>query len=105
MEPQVVRFLWLSVARQARPVGGPLDAYISVARKHHDVEASVVDLGQYSAEHSNSCMFLTCAISMANRRLEGHEDAVIPGILGEAIESSGCFKQTTVDLLIEEHKR
>merc|ERR1712194_3791 len=105
MGTQVVRLLWLSVVRQARPVGGSMDTYATIAKRHYDVETEVVDLGQYSAEHSNSCMFLTCAISMAHRRLEGFEDAVIPGILGQAIEDSGCFKQTTFELLIEEHKR
>lgn len=106
IEPQVVRMIWLSVARQARPVGGSLDQYIACASRHHNIEVEVVDLGQYSAEHSNSCMFLACSASIAYRRLQGHADAELPGLLGEAINEANLFAQTTcIEDLIEEHGR
>lgn len=106
MEPDAVRMLWLSTARQARPVGGPAMAYIELAQKHHGVDVEVVDLGQYSAEHSNSCMFLTCAVSIADRRLKGYADAELPGVLGECLEAAGSFDQTfSIDELVEEHSR
>lgn len=106
VEPQAVRVLWLSVARRARPVGGPADAYVALARKHHALEVSVVDLGQYSSEHSNSCMFLTCSAAIAHRRLQGHADAELPGLLGAALDAAGAFAQTTsIEDLVEEHSR
>merc|ERR1719323_1541471 len=96
--------IWLSVARQARPVCGSMDVYITFAKMHHGIEASVVDLGQYSAEHSNSCMFLACAASIAHRHLQGFADSELPGILGELIDEAGFFKQTSsIEELVEEH--
>lgn len=106
LEPQAVRMLWLSVARQARPVGGPADEYITLAKRHHDVEVDVFDLGQYSAERSNSCMFLTCAASIGHRRLQGFADAELPGVFGTALEDEGLFHQTSsIEDLIAEHSR
>merc|ERR1719203_1332610 len=102
LEAQVVRFIWLSIARQAGPVGGSLDEYVTFARKHHNLNAEVVDLGQYSAERSNSCMFLTCAASIAHRRLQGFTDAELPGVLGVAIDDAGFFDQrASIEELIQ----
>jgi len=106
MEPDAVRMLWLSTVRQARPVGGPSVAYVELAKKHHGIDVEVVDLGQYSAAHSNSCMFLTCAISIADRRLKGHADAELPGVLGACLESAACFDNSpSIEQLVEEHGR
>lgn len=106
LEPQKVRMVWLSVARQARFVGGSLDQYITFAKRHHSIDTEAVDLGQYSAEHSNSCMFLTCAASIAHRRLQGFADAELPGILGEAIDEAGFFDQrSSIEELVREHRR
>jgi len=106
MKPEVVRMIWLSVARQARHVGGSLDEYAKFAKEHHSIDTEVVDLGQYSAEHSNSCMFLTCAASVADRKLQGYADAEMPGLLGEAMNEAGLFAQTTcIEDLVKEHQR
>mmetsp|Transcript_81494 Transcript_81494/g.161787 ORF Transcript_81494/g.161787 Transcript_81494/m.161787 type:complete len:506 (+) Transcript_81494:50-1567(+) len=106
MEPDAVRMLWLSTVRQARPVGGPTVAYIELAKKHHGIDVEVVDLGQYSAHHSNSCMFLTCAVSIADRRIKGYEDAELPGVLGMCLDSAARFDDSlTLEQLVEEHGR
>ncbi|CAK0832826.1 unnamed protein product [Prorocentrum cordatum] len=68
MEKEAVRMLWLTAARQARPVGAPVDAYVSLAKKHHGVGVEVIDLGGASAKRNNSCMFLTCSAALADRR-------------------------------------
>jgi len=106
MEPDAVRMLWLSTVCSARPVGGPMMAYVELAKKHHGIDVEVVDLGQYSAGLSNSCMFLTCAVSIADRRIKGHADAELPGILGACLESAASFDDSlTLEQLVEEHGR
>ena len=45
MSKEAVRMLWLQAARQARPVGAPVDKYIELARRHHGIEVEVIDLG------------------------------------------------------------
>lgn len=107
MEHEAVRMLWLSIARQARPVGAPTELYISLAKEHHDVEVEVIDLGAQSAEHTNSCMFLTCAATLADRRAKGYEDAMLPGLLGEALYDAAPDgnAMASIDELIEQHRR
>jgi len=106
MDPQVVRMMWLSVARGARPQGGPMDVYVELAMKHHGVKVEVVDLGQYSAEHTNSCMFLTCAASIADRRLQGYDDCWGLGLVHDQLEQACEWDQTTsTDELLVEHQR
>lgn len=108
MDPQKVRMIWLTIARQARPVRAPVRAYIKLAREHHGLDVDVLDLGQFSAEHSNSCMFLCCALSIADRHIRGFEDAHLPGGLGEALEACGLDSQNeilTVDALVEQHRQ
>eukprot|EP00434_Breviolum_minutum_P025107 symbB.v1.2.022180.t1/scaffold1915.1/size133927/8 len=84
--------LWLSIARQTRPSDSPLSLYVDLAKKHHDVGVEVVDLGQYSAKHNNSCMFLTCAVALADRRERGYDDGPV-GLVGEQIEAAVPFGQ------------
>jgi len=107
MQPEAVRMLWMTIARQARPVGAPTEAYIALARKHHDLLVEVIDLGANSAKHTNSCMFLTCAAELADRRAKGYDDAFLPGLLGdllvEAAPSSNSM--ASIDELIEQHRR
>jgi hypothetical protein len=107
MEFQAVRMIWLAAARQARPVGAPVGAYVELAKKHHGIRVEVIDLGQYSAQHSNSCMFLTCAAALSDRRFQGHADAIPPGFLGDAILAACPESNATasVDELIEQHRR
>lgn len=101
---QVVKMLWLSIARQTRPSKGPLAVYLDLAKKHHGVDVEVIDLGQYSAKHSNSCMFLTCAVALAERREKGHDDGPL-GVVGDHIEVSAPFGQTiSLPDLIQEHQ-
>ncbi|CAE7305807.1 unnamed protein product, partial [Symbiodinium necroappetens] len=89
VDPKAVQLLWLSVARQARPAAGEPTptVYPELAKRHHGISVEVVDLGQYSEKHSNSCMFLTCAITLADRRLQGREDAQLLGTLGDQLEA------------------
>lgn len=107
MEPEAVRMLWLTVARQARPVGAPVELYIALAKQHHDVDVEVIDLGAGSARHTNSCMFLTCAAALADRRFHGYEDAIPPGVLGDALAdaSPDGNAMASIDELIEQHRR
>lgn len=108
MEPQAVRMLWAGLARETRAIEGPMVVYVKLAKQLHGVDVTVVDLGQYSDEHSNSCMFLTCAASLAHRRLCGYADAELPGILGRAIGQSGLDQAaqcSTIEDLIVEHKQ
>lgn len=99
--------LWLTIARQARPVGAPTATYIALAKKHHDIDVEVIDLGAGSAEHTNSCMFLTCAAHLAERRSKGYADAVLPGVLGDALDAAApCGNaMSSIDELIEQHRR
>lgn len=100
---QVVKMLWLSIARQTRPSDSPLSLYVDLAKKHHDVGVEVVDLGQYSAKHNNSCMFLTCAVALADRRERGYDDGPV-GLVGEQIEAAVPFGQAiSLADLIHEH--
>mmetsp|Transcript_6695 Transcript_6695/g.18011 ORF Transcript_6695/g.18011 Transcript_6695/m.18011 type:complete len:440 (-) Transcript_6695:13-1332(-) len=101
-----------TLAQQAgmQPQGGPKHAYVGLAKEFHAVDVEVVDLGQYSAEHSNSCMFLTCATMLADRRLQGHADAQLPGVLGVLLEASappGALEEglLAIDDLIAQHNR
>ncbi|CAE7496977.1 unnamed protein product [Symbiodinium sp. KB8] len=98
VDPKAVQLLWLSVARQARPApaaGEPTPTvYPELAKRHHGISVEVVDLGQYSEKHSNSCMFLTCAITLADRRLQGREDAQLLGTLGDQLEAIAPTAQT-----------
>jgi len=103
MEPQAIRMIWMSVVRQARPTSGPAASYVRLTKEHHGLQIDVVDLGQYSAEHSNSCMFLTCAVTLADRRLSGFSDAELPGLLGEALDASFSAQTVTTEDLVEEH--
>lgn len=106
MDPQAVKLMWFSVARQTRPMDVKACPYVGLAKKHHDVEVKVVDLGQYSAEHSNSCMFLSCAASIADRRLQGFADAELPGVLGDGFSSVWSFSQeVSIEELVEDHAR
>jgi hypothetical protein len=113
MENEAVRLLWLTAARQAKPVGAPSAAYISLALKHHGVDVEVIDLGQYSAKRGNSCMFLTCSVALAHRRVqamaEGREDVLPPGLLGQALEAAAPHTNSpsvsSIDDLIEQHRR
>lgn len=103
---QSVRVLWVGIARATRPAEGPSTVYAELASKHHAVQVTVVDLGQYSAEHSSSCMFLTCAAALAERRLCGYADAELPGLLGETLGSAGldqAAQLSTIEELIGEH--
>lgn len=102
---QAVKMLWLSVARKALPSDGPLAVYIGLAKRHHNFEAEVIDLGQYSAKHSNSCMFLTCAVALADRRERGHDDGPL-GTVAEKIEAALPFGQAiSLADLIQEHQQ
>jgi len=103
---EAVRMLWLTVARQARPVGAPADVYVDLAKQHHDVTVEVIDLGALSAKHTNSCMFLTCAASLADRRFKGYDDFP-PGALGDALAASapGGNEMMPIEELIEQHRR
>jgi len=107
MEQEAVRMLWMTIARQARPVGAPTAAYIALAKKHHGVEVEVIDLGAGSAKHTNSCMFLTCAAELADRRAKGYADAVLPGLLGDALSDAAPDgnSMASIDELIEQHRR
>lgn len=106
LPPQVVRVMWLSVARQARAVCGPGAVYVDLAKQHHGVDVEVVDLGQYSVTHSNSCMFLTCAVALADRKLGGHADASIPCLLGESLDAALVGREDLkLQDLISEHLR
>lgn len=107
MEQEAVRMLWMTIARQARPVGAPCEAYISLAKKHHGVEVEVIDLGAGSAKHTNSCMFLTCAAELADRRAKGYTDAFLPGLLGDALDEAAPATNSvaSIDELIEQHRR
>lgn len=106
VDPKAVQLLWLSVARQARPApaaGEPTPTvYPELAKRHHGISVEVVDLGQYSEKHSNSCMFLTCAITLADRRLQGREDAQLLGTLGDQLEAIAPTAQA-IPKLIDEH--
>eukprot|EP00929_Paragymnodinium_shiwhaense_P065351 TRINITY_DN32772_c0_g4_i1.p1 TRINITY_DN32772_c0_g4~~TRINITY_DN32772_c0_g4_i1.p1 ORF type:complete len:558 (+),score=84.45 TRINITY_DN32772_c0_g4_i1:80-1675(+) len=105
MDREELRVLWLSVARQTRPVGSPLDVYVGLAQKHHGVKVDVVDLGQYSAEHNNSCMFLSCAAAIADLRLQGRDDCWGLGALAQCLEEATDWSRVrNVDELIREHK-
>lgn len=106
MEPDKVRLLWLTVARQARPVGAPVEVYVSLAKQHHGIDVEVIDLGQFSAKHSNSCMFLTCSAAIADRVSLGlHE--LPPGPLRDDIAAAApCSNAgSPIDELIEQHRR
>lgn len=107
MEHEAVRVLWLSVARQARPVGAPVATYIALAKKHHEVEVEVIDLGQFSAERSNSCMFLTASAALADRKAKGYADACLPGVLGALLEEAAPDgnAMAPIDDLVEQHRR
>jgi len=108
MNPQVVQMLWFSVVRQARPTAAPgtIAPYVALAKEHHNIAVEVVDLGQYSAEHHNSCIFLTCAASLADRRIKGCADADLPGVLGEALAAAFGAKSTvSIQDLVAEHTR
>lgn len=107
MEREAVRMLWLSVARQARPVGAPVDTYAKLTKQHHGIDVEVIDLGQYSAKHSNSCMFLVCSAALADRRSQGYEDAILPGLLGDALLEAAPDTNAvaSIDELIEQHRR
>mmetsp|Transcript_16755 Transcript_16755/g.35253 ORF Transcript_16755/g.35253 Transcript_16755/m.35253 type:complete len:360 (-) Transcript_16755:45-1124(-) len=104
VDPKGVQLLWLSVARQARPAAGSATptVYPELAKRHHGISVEVVDLGQYSEKHSNSCMFLTCAATLAERRLQGREDAQLLGALGDRIEAIAPTAQA-IPKLIDEH--
>lgn len=107
MDPQQVRMIWLKVARQARPTRAPVQVYTQLAKDHYGLDADVVDLGQFSAEHSNSCMFLCCAVSIADRYVRGFDDAKLPGVLGLAMDEAGLGSHNellTVDELAQQHK-
>lgn len=107
MEREAVRMLWLSVARQARPVGAPKDTYARLTKEHHGIEVEVIDLGQYSDQHSNSCMFLVCSAALADRRSQGYDDAILPGLLGDALLEAAPDTNAvaSIDELIEQHRR
>lgn len=106
LEIDKIRMLWHTVARQARHVGAPVSAYVELALKHHSVKTEVVDLGQFSADHSNSCMFLTCAAAISDRRLRGFADAELPGWVGQAIAEASPEQQTcSIEDLIEWHRK
>jgi len=106
MDPQAVKMIWLTVARQIRPEKGSTAVYPALAQKHHNTEVEVVDLGQYSEKHNNSCMFLSCAAAVADRRLQGYDDARLIGMLGDMIEACAPFMQTSsIPELVEEHSR
>jgi len=106
VDTKEVKMLWHSVARQVRPKGGGSSIYVDLAWKHHQKRVEVVDLGQFSTERANSCMFLTCAVSLADRRLKGFADAELPGILG-AVMTAECVRERGEDVnyYIEEHRR
>eukprot|EP00930_Biecheleria_cincta_P078426 TRINITY_DN65889_c0_g1_i1.p2 TRINITY_DN65889_c0_g1~~TRINITY_DN65889_c0_g1_i1.p2 ORF type:complete len:447 (+),score=83.26 TRINITY_DN65889_c0_g1_i1:75-1415(+) len=101
-----VRMLWLTVARQVRPVGAPVEVYVTLAEQHHGVKVEVIDLGARSAKHTNSCMFLTCAAALADRRAKGYEDSP-PGVLGDLLAAAapGGNDMTPIEELIEQHRR
>jgi len=105
MDREGVRMLWLQAARQARPVGAPAAQYVALARRHHGVDLEVIDLGGGSTKHHNSCMFLTCAVSLADRRQRGYD---FPrGPLGAQLEAA-CPETNAaepVEELIAQHRR
>lgn len=103
---EAVRMLWLSEARQVRPVGAPVEVYVSLAKQHHGINVEVIDLGARSAKHTNSCMFLTCAAALADRRAKGYEDFP-PGVLGDLLVAAapGGNDMTPIEELIEQHRR
>lgn len=89
-----------------RPIKSSVSVYVSLAKKHHNIDVEVIDLGQYSQKHCHSCMFLTCSAALADRRLRGYADVELPGFLGSALESCGIFEQTSsVEELVAEHQR
>jgi len=107
MEPQAVRMLWLTVARQAKPVGAPVAVYTALAKDHYNVDVEVIDLGAASAENTNSCMFLTCATALADRRTKGYDDACCLGVLGDALMEAApaCNAMFSIDELVEQLRR
>eukprot|EP00928_Gymnodinium_smaydae_P090686 TRINITY_DN74446_c0_g1_i1.p1 TRINITY_DN74446_c0_g1~~TRINITY_DN74446_c0_g1_i1.p1 ORF type:complete len:496 (-),score=77.54 TRINITY_DN74446_c0_g1_i1:248-1735(-) len=106
MSPDAVRMLWLSVARSARATGGSASIYVALAEKHHGVRVEIIDLGQYSAERSNSCMFLSCAASIYDLRMRGHEDCWGLGNLKETLEGAcGWHQGRSTDELVAEHRQ
>lgn len=107
MEREAVRMLWMAVARQARPVGAPVATYARLTKEHYGLEAEVIDLGQYSAKHSNSCMFLTCSAALADRKAQGYEDSILDELLGEALVDAAPDTNAvaSIDELIEQHRR
>merc|ERR1719401_2557966 len=106
IDQEVVRFIWMQVARQARPIGAPAQVYVSLAAEHHCVSVEVIDLGQYSTKHANSCMFLTCAAAIVDRQARG-VGTLPPGELGEMLVSAapGTNAGSPIDDMIEQHRR
>jgi len=76
-------------------------SYVQLAQKHHGVRVEVVDLGQYSAEHSNSCMFLSCAVGIVDRRIKG-----LAGALPAVLDAILAFEPQarSVEALVEAHR-
>lgn len=105
LSPDLVKIMWHSVARSVRPVGGSTEMYVTLAQQHYGLEAEVVDLGQYSAERSNSCMFLTCAASIVFRHQRSIDGADLPRVVREiwGVEEAG-IKAASMDSLLEEHR-
>mmetsp|Transcript_26083 Transcript_26083/g.60863 ORF Transcript_26083/g.60863 Transcript_26083/m.60863 type:complete len:615 (-) Transcript_26083:205-2049(-) len=105
MSMEAVRMIWLQAARQARPVGAPVARYVSLAKRHHGIDVEVVDLGGGSAKHQNSCMFLTCAVSLAEQRSRGFDfpDGPVGDSLRAACPDTNAFEPA--EELIAQHRR
>jgi len=78
LETRVVRMVWLSFVRQVPQKGA--DTYVVLAKRHYNIDVVIFDLGQYSADHSNSCMFLTCAITLLDQHLNSCDDTFVGGL-------------------------
>jgi len=105
MSAEAVRMLWLSIACTTKANGGPASIYVKLAEKHHGLKTDVVDLGMYSANSVNSCMFLCCAASIADRRLQGHDDCFPIGFIQEQLESACDWSGSqSIEKLVQEHK-
>mmetsp|Transcript_169757 Transcript_169757/g.539178 ORF Transcript_169757/g.539178 Transcript_169757/m.539178 type:complete len:202 (-) Transcript_169757:284-889(-) len=79
--------------------------YITVAKQNHGLDVEVVDLGQYSAEHSNSCMFLTCAASIIHRHQNSSGEVDLPEVVRSAWgDDEARIKSTTMEELEHEHR-
>lgn len=66
-----VRLRWMNVVKSARPIGGPTDVYVDLAKRKYGLHVEVLDLGQFSASWSSSCLFLVCAASLLHLECAG----------------------------------